>query len=73
MHPRFCWGGLNLLPNFKEGGGLIGPQLSEGVGGKEGSNFFQGGCNFYARAKLKSEIFNGNKKFINKNFFLCHK
>ena len=33
---------------FKKGGGLIGPWLWEGVGGKEGGKFFQGGgCNFY--------------------------
>ena len=42
-------GGLNLQPNFqKEGRGLTGPQLLEGVAGKE--DF-----------KLKSEIFNGKK------------
>ena len=42
VHPpprRFCWGGLNLLPNFHKvrGGGLTGLQLLDGVA------FFSGG------------------------------
>ena len=50
--PLFCWGGdLNLT----------GPQLLEGVGGKVGGDFFQGGCNFYIKDKLKSEIFSDKK------------
>ena len=32
-----------------------------------GGLFEVGGCNFYIRNKLKSEIFNDKKKFINKN------
>ena len=37
-------GGLNFQPNFqKEGGGLAGPQLLEGVAGKEEMTFFGGG------------------------------
>ena len=44
------------------GGGLTGPQLLEGGTGKEGgSAFFQGGCNFHIKNKLKSEIFNNQK------------
>ena len=31
---------------------------------------FQGGCSFYIKNKLKSEIFNDKKKFVNKNVFL---
>ena len=53
-------GGLNLLPNFQKGV-LAGLQLWEGVTGKEGVTFFRGGCNFYKKTKLKSEIFNGKK------------
>ena len=34
-----------------------------------GDDFFQGGCPFYIKNKLKSEIFNNKKKFINKNVF----
>ena len=45
------------------GGALTGPQLLEGVAGKEGDDFFQGaggggGCNFYIKNKLKFEISN---------------
>ena len=37
---------------------LTGPQHLEG---KEEGGFFQGGCNFYIKNKLKSEIFNDKK------------
>ena len=52
---------------------MTGSQFLEGVAGKEGMTFFQrgGGCSFYIKTKLKSEISN-YKKFINKNVFLCH-
>ena len=36
-------GGLNLLPNFKKGRGLVGPQFLEGVAGKEGNDFQEEG------------------------------
>ena len=54
---------MDLKWNFeKEGGGdLTGPQLLEGVTGKEGRAFFQGGCTFHMKNKLKSEIFNDQK------------
>ena len=40
-------GWLNLQPNFqKGGGGLTGPQLLQGVAGKEGGDFFQGELQF---------------------------
>ena len=43
MHLPFRKGGLNLQPNFKKGaGGLAGPQLLEGVAGKERVTFFRG-------------------------------
>ena len=45
----------------------------EGSGGWGGGDFFRAGeekgCSFYIKNKLKSEIFNNKKKFINKNFF----
>ena len=53
-------------------GGLRGSQFLEGVAGKEGGDLFQGGCSFYIKNKLKSEILNNKKKFINKNAFLCY-
>ena len=46
------------------GGGLTGPQLLEGVTRKEGSAFFQGGCTFFIKNKLK---FLMTKKIITKN------
>ena len=42
----FCrrWGGVEPPTKFsKRGGGLRGPQLLEGVAGKEGVTFFRGG------------------------------
>ena len=73
--PPFWKGRGGELPtNFsKRRGGLTGPQLLEGVAGKEGADFFQeAGLQFSCKNKLKSEIFNDKKKFISKNIFLCH-
>ena len=59
--------------NFKKGEGLDRILVfRRGLVGKEGGNFFEGGCNFYITNKLTSAIFNDKKKFINKNVFLCH-
>ena len=63
-HPPFLQGGgLSLQPNFQKvgGGGVTGPQLLEGVAGKEGGDFFWaggGGLQFSHKNKLKSVIFN---------------
>ena len=54
-------GGVETPTKFSKRGGLTGPQLLEGVAGKEGGDFFQGGCNFHIKNKLKSEIFNDKK------------
>ena len=52
-------GGLNFEPNFQKGADLAGPQLLEGVTGKEGrDDFFSGGDAVFTPKKLKSEIFN---------------
>ena len=40
--------------------------------GKDRGEFFQGGCSFHIKNKLKYEIFNDKKRFINKNAFVCH-
>ena len=45
------------------------PQLLEGVTGKEGVPFFQGGCTFHIKNKLKSEIFKDQKSLSVKIFF----
>ena len=59
-----CSNEVDLKWNFEKeggGGGLKRPQLLEGVNGKEGSAFFQEGCTFHLKNKLKSEIFNNQK------------
>ena len=72
--PPFYKGGgeLSLQPNFQKGWGLTEPQLFEGGCWERGGDFFQGGCNFYIKYELKSEMFNDKKNFISKNIFLCH-
>ena len=62
--PPFLQGERGWASNqiFKKWGeGLTGPQLLEGVAGKEEGYFFQGGCNCHIKNKLKSEIFNDKK------------
>ena len=56
------------------GGGLTRYQFLEAVVGKERGDLFQGAGGellfLHKKYKLKSEIFNDKKKFINKNIFL---
>ena len=54
-------GGLNLLPNFQEGGAWQDLNFGRGIAGKEGVTF-SGGLQFLQKNKLKSEIFNGKKR-----------
>ena len=64
MHsaPAHFAGRLNLLPNSQKGGGLD-INFCRRVSGKEGGDIFEweGGCNFYVKDKLKSELFNDKK------------
>ena len=53
-------------------GGLKGSQFLEVGCLKRRGDLFQVGCIFYVKIKLKSEIFNNKKKFVNKNVFLCY-
>ena len=65
---------MQLLPNFQKGERISAwKDLSfyRGVSGKEDMTFSRGGCSFYIKRKIKSEIFNDKKKFINKNV-VCH-
>ena len=69
MHPPppFCWEGrggvvVALPTKFSKRGGLTGPQLLEGVAGKEGVTFFRGVA-IFTQQKIKSEIFNDKKSF----------
>ena len=48
---------------------MTGPQLLEGVAGKERSDFFLGELQFSQKNKLKSEIFNNKKIYQQKYFF----
>ena len=57
---------MSLQPNLKKGG-LKGPQLLEGVAGKEGGDLFQGVQ--LSHNKLNSEIFNDKKSLLAKIFF----
>ena len=47
------------------------PFMLGGFSGKQGGDFFRG-LQFLQKKKLKPEIFNDKKKFMNKNVFLCH-
>ena len=74
VHPHFCFGGggwggrwtFNQI--FKKGGLDKTSTFRGGLLGKRVVVFFRGGCNFYIKNKLKSEIFNDKKKFIKKIF-----
>ena len=46
---------------FSKRGGLTGSQFLEGVAWKEKVTFFMGGCSFYIKNKLKSEIYNNKQ------------
>ena len=60
--PPFLQGGGGKPPTkFSKRGGLTGPTLLEGGCWERGGDFFQGGCNFHIKNKLKSEIFNDKK------------
>ena len=61
-------GGIELPTKFSKKWGLVGPELLERVGGKEGITFFTGAMQF-SHKKLKSEIFNNKKSLQAKIFF----
>ena len=67
MHPPFLLGnggeGVVEPPTkFSKRGGLVGSQFLEEGCWKKWGDFFLGGCSFYIKNKLKSEIFNDYKK-----------
>ena len=53
---------MNLQPNLQKGG-LTGPQLLDGVAGREGvtGGGGGGGCKFHIKNKLKKQKFNYKK------------
>ena len=58
--PPLSAGGVEPPTKSLKRGGLTGPQLWEGVAGKEGVTFFRGVA-ILQKNKLKSEIFNDKK------------
>ena len=54
---------LILVPIF---GGLTGCQFLEG------DELFMGGCSFYIKMKLRFKTMKLQKRFSNKNVFLCN-
>ena len=62
VHPPLSDGGRVEPPTkFSKRGGLTGPQLLEGVAGKEGVTLIRRGLQFSHKNKLKSEVFNDKK------------
>ena len=59
MHPLplSAWGIEPPTKFSKSGEGLTGSHFLEDIAGKEGVTLFKGGCSFYIKNKLKSEIF----------------
>ena len=68
--PFLLGGGWTSYQIFKKGS-LIGPQLLEGGWWERSEWLFSGGCNFYIKDKVKSEIFN-DKKSLKTQIFFCH-
>ena len=60
--PPFCWeGGIEPQTKFSKGGLDRISIFRVWVAGKEEVDLLQGGCSFYIKNKLKSEIFNEKK------------
>ena len=69
MGPLFLQG-VEPPTKFSKRGCLTGPQLLEGRCWRRGrGDFFQGGCNFHIKNKLKSVIFNDKTSLQAKIFF----
>ena len=69
--------GIESPTKFSKKGGLTDLNFERGVARKEGVIFLRrgrgsDGLQFLQKSKLRSEIFNDKKKFINKNIFFCH-
>ena len=61
--------GVGPLIKFSQRRGLARSQfLERELLRKRGMTFFRTACSFYIKNKLKSEIFNDKKKFINIEF-----
>ena len=70
MHPPLSAAEEAESPTkFSKRGSLTGLQSLEGGWWGKGGDFIRRVWNFYTKDKLKSEIFNDKKKFINKKYF----
>ena len=70
----FCVIALGVEPPTKfskksGGGGFTGSQFLEGGCWERGGSLLSGGCSFYIKNKIKSEIFNDGKSLSTKMFF----
>ena len=60
--PHFCWGVVGHPTKFSKGmGRLTGSQFLEGFAELKEVRPSSGGCSFYIKNKIKSEIFNDKK------------
>ena len=57
------------MGELDRGKGLKISTFRGGLLGKRGGDFFQGGCNFHIKNKVKSEIVNDKKSLQSKIFF----
>ena len=64
MHPPFSAGGVEPPNKVSKRGLDRTSTFSGGLLRKRGITFFRGGCNCHIKSKLKSEIFNDKKSFI---------
>ena len=72
VHPPLSGGECIEPPTkFSKRGGLTGPQLLEGVAGKDGVTLFRDGCSFHIKINQNLKYLMA-KKFMSKNIFLCH-
>ena len=73
VHPRLSdvgVGGVEAPTNYSKRRGWTGPQLLEGVAGKEGTWLYLGGCSFYIKINQNLKYLM-TKKLMIKNIFLC--
>ena len=59
ISPFLLWGWASY--QFLKKSDLVGSQFSELGYWERGGEFFKGGCSFYMKNKLKSEVFNEKK------------
>ena len=74
VHPlSFCWCGIRVWSSYQifKMGSLTGSQFLEGGCWERWGWLPQGGCSFYIKIITKIWNIQRQKKFLNKNIFLC--